>query len=314
MSEPQSASAVMMIRPRRFTSNPLTAPSNAFQEDISAADDKAAIPTDAQKEFDALADALTRAGVRVCVFEDTNEPETPDAVFPNNWISTHADGTVVLYPMLAENRRTERRPDLIRRLSDEHGFRVETIIDFSPFEAQGKALESTGSMILDRVNKLAYACRSPRTDADVVEAFCERFDYRAILFDAVDRDGIQIYHTNVMMTLGTGFAVLCPESIRNESERQTVLQSLATTGHELVAIDYRQMESFAGNMLEVKGNKRIVAMSQAAFDSLNNEQIDIITRHADIVSSPIDTLEKFGGGSVRCMLAEIFLPNRKEDD
>ncbi|MDH3589636.1 MAG: arginine deiminase-related protein, partial [Gammaproteobacteria bacterium] len=186
---------------------------------------------------------------------------------------------------------------------------------FSPYESAGKALEGTGSMILDRVNRIVYACRSQRTDADVLEEFCERFDYRAVLFDAVDRHGMPIYHTNVMMTLGTAFAVVCIDSVRDRTQKDELLASLRQTGHEVIAISYRQVEQFAGNMLELRaGEEILVAMSQRARDSLDDEQLAVLERHAKIVSSPINTLEDYGGGSVRCMLAEIFLPLEDSND
>ncbi|MDH3647592.1 MAG: arginine deiminase-related protein [Gammaproteobacteria bacterium] len=312
----QSAPAVMMIRPQRFSVNPLTAATNAFQKnDIPDSETGNGIFEAARREFDDLARRLGQAGVQVCVFEDTLDPAKPDAVFPNNWITTHADGTVVMYPMMAVNRRTERRPELIKLLGEDFGFSVSTIIDFSPFETQDKILEGTGSMILDRVNEIVYACRSPRTHPAVLEEFCERFGYRAILFDSVDRQGMAIYHTNVMMTLGTAFAVVCLESVRDRTEQAELRDSLLSTGHEMVEISYQQMESFAGNMLELQGRDHlIVAMSQSARDSLNDKQVDALTRHAEIVSCPIHTLEYYGGGSVRCMLAEIYLPQVERDE
>ncbi|MBT8136785.1 MAG: amidinotransferase [Gammaproteobacteria bacterium] len=303
----QSAATVMMIRPAAFNANPLTAETNAFQK--SDAPDASQLLAAAQREFDGLAAKLAAAGVEVCVFQDDSDAVRPDAVFPNNWITTHADGSVVLYPMLAENRRTERRPDLVHRLATEHGFVVRTIVDFSPYELTGKILEGTGSMILDRVNSVVYACRSQRTDADVLAEFCDRFDCRPVLFDAVDRNGLAIYHTNVMMTLGTAFAVVCLESICDPGERDTLVVSLEQTGHELIEITYTQMEQFAGNMLELRAAETLViAMSQRARDSLAPDQVAALERHANLVSSPIEMLEDYGGGSVRCMLAEIFLP------
>ncbi len=313
MKEPQSAPAVMMVRPLRFTANPLTALSNAFQEEDAPAPEK--LLDTAHAEFDQLAEKLAAAGVRVCVFEDIAEPETPDAVFPNNWITTHVDGTVAVYPMLAANRRTERRPEFIERLASEHGFRVNTVVDFSRWERYGRILEGTGSMILDRVNRIAYACRSARTDAEVLDDFCRRFGYRPMLFDAVDRNGQAIYHTNVMMALGGSFAVICLASIRDPEERQAVVASLQATGHEIVEIDFTQLENFAGNMLELRaGERSILAMSQRAHESLDAGQLAALRCHADLVSSPINTLEDYGGGSVRCMLAELYLPLETGDD
>lgn len=315
----------MMIRPLRFKANPLTAASNAFQINSTAPsadntvtlDDeernRAEVLAAAQAEFDQLVQKLRDAGVRVCQVDDTPEPEKPDSVFPNNWITTHADGSVVLYPMLARNRRIERRPDLISQLGDEFGYSVESIIDFSPYELQNRILEGTGSMILDRVNQIVYACRSPRTHPEVLDEFCYRFDYRPVVFDSVDRGGVAIYHTNVMMALGTKFAVVCAASLRDDSDRAELLSSLADTGHDIIDIDYTQLENFAGNMLELQGKDGLlVVMSQRAYDSLREDQREALSKHAQIISSPINTLEDHGGGSVRCMLAEIYLPQKEQ--
>lgn len=325
MTERQSANTVMMVRPLRFTANPLTASSNAFQINTVALEPDNTTPdvvgyrTDvlaaAQAEFDALVEKLEASGVRVLQLADSTEPEKPDSVFPNNWVTTHADGSVVLYPMLAKNRRSERRPELISQLSIDSGFAVESIIDFSPYELQDRMLEGTGSMILDRVNQIVYACRSPRTHPEVLDEFCLRFDYRPVLFDSVDRNDIAIYHTNVMMALGTHFAVVCTQSVRDDAERAELLSSLADTGHEIIDIDYTQLENFAGNMLELSnGNELLVAMSQRASDSLTDTQRQALSKHARIISSPINTIEDYGGGSVRCMLAEIFLPAKQSHD
>ena len=310
LTEPQSAPAVLMVRPAGFHNNPLTAGSNRFQgkTDASPAEQQRA----AVIEFDGLVEALRGAGVDVVVIEDTPEPPTPDAIFPNNWISTHADGTVVLYPMEAENRRTERRADILDSLSTEYGFKVCDIVDLSPHEDVGQYLESTGSLVLDRINRIAYACLSSRTHLDALGDFAQRLDYEVVAFDAVDRDGAPIYHTNVLMNVGETLAVICDESIARDDQREAVLESLRSTGHEVVSISYDQMDAFAGNMLELTNNtgERVLAMSEQAKSSLSDEQRDIIGRHATIVSAPIDNIESSAGGSVRCMLAEIHLPRQ----
>ena len=297
-----------MVRPASFYNNPLTAASNRFQgkTDASPAQQQA----DAEHEFDLLAAALTEAGVRVVQIDDTADPETPDAIFPNNWVSTHADGTVVLYPMEAENRRTERRADIIDALADEHGFKVSGVIDLSPHEDSGQYLEGTGSLVLDRVNRIAYACLSSRTHLDALGDFAQRLDYDVVAFDAVDRDGAPIYHTNVMMSVGEDVAIICAESIVRDDQREAVIESLTRTGHEIVELSHDQMDAFAGNMLELRtaSGERVIAMSDQARRSLTADQTTTIEAHANIVSAPIDNIESSAGGSVRCMLAEIHLP------
>jgi hypothetical protein len=309
--ESQLASAVLMIRPARFQSNPETAESNRFQGKTRAtpAEQHAA----ALAEFEALTDALEAAGVRACVFDDTPEPHTPDAIFPNNWVSFHADGTVVLYPMEATNRRTERRSDIVEALSSEHGFAVREIIDLSHHEAHGHFLEGTGSMVLDRVNRVAYACLSSRTQLDALADFSQRLDYDVMAFDAVDSGGTPIYHTNVLMNVGEKLAVICGEAIPRAEQRQAVLQRLEQSGHDVVSLTYAQLNAFAGNMLELRSTagKRVTAMSAQARRSLTQEQIDKLLANGDVVAVPIDTIESSAGGSVRCMLAEIHLPSRQ---
>ena len=306
--ESQLAAAVLMIRPARFESNPLTAESNRFQGRTSAtpAEQHAA----AVAEFDALKNALERGGIRVVVFDDTREPHTPDAIFPNNWVSFHADGTAVLYPMEAVNRRTERRRDIVESLAEDHGFHLRRIIDLSHHEKNGHFLEGTGSMVLDRVHRIAYACLSSRTHLDALGEFAQRLDYEALTFDAVDRDGAAIYHTNVLMNVGEKIAVVCAEAIPRDVQRRAVLESLATTGHDVVTLTFEQLEAFAGNMLELRSStsKRVLAMSERARRSLTDEQLATVERNGDVVSAPIDTIESSSGGSVRCMLAEIHLP------
>jgi len=309
-TESQLASAVLMIRPVRFESNPLTAASNRFQG--RNPDSPEQQQRDADREFTGLRQALEAAGVEVLEFADTDEPHTPDAIFPNNWVSFHADGTVVLYPMEAPNRRRERRPDIIESLSADHGFDVREVIDLSAHEDRGHYLEGTGSLVLDRVNRIAYACLSTRTHLDALGDFAQRLGYEVVAFDAVDQDGAPIYHTNVLMNVGEELAVICSEAIPREDQRNAVLTSLRNTGHEVVEISYPQMNAFAGNMLELRSTagERVIAMSAQALDSLDDAQRRTIEAHATIISAPIDHIESSAGGSVRCMLAEIHLPRR----
>lgn len=312
--ESQLASAVLMIRPARFESNPETAASNKFQgrSGASPAEQQEA----ALREFDALAAALADAGIRVLIFEDTAEPHTPDAIFPNNWVSFHADGSVVLYPMEAPSRRLERRPDIIESLAGDHGYLVKQIVDLSHHENAGHFLEGTGSMVLDRRNGNAYACLSTRTHLDPLGEFAQRMDYDIIAFEATDRSGAPIYHTNVLMNIGEEIAVICGEAISKPEQRTAVLQQLSKNGHSLVLISYEQLESFAGNMLELRSESgdRVVAMSSAAHRSLTVSQRESIEKNATVVSVPIDNIECSAGGSVRCMLAELHLPTAKRGD
>lgn len=304
-----------MVRPAAFGFNPETAASNAFQqapEGYATADsDAARMPPEILREFDALAQALRGAGVRVVVAEDTPEPVKPDAVFPNNWLSSHADGTVVLYPMLAANRRQERRADLIHRLTRDEAFRVLQTIDLSYREAEGKFLEGTGSLVLDRVTRTAYACLSPRTDLDVLAEFAQRLDYEVLAFAATDGAGMPVYHTNVMMAVGTQFAVICAEAISNPQHRAAVLARLAATNHAIIAISLAQMRLFAGNLLELAtATGHVIALSTTAWAALDAEQRLALQLHGEILAVEIPTIERLGGGGVRCMLAEIHLPAR----
>ncbi len=300
-----------MIRPARFESNPLTAESNRFQGKTTAtpAEQHAA----ALKEFDGLVAILQKHGINVIAVNDTAEPHTPDSIFPNNWVSFHADGRVVLYPMEASNRRTERRLDIIESLGSEHDFHVSEVVDLSAHEPDGRYLEGTGSMVLDRVNRIAYACLSTRTQLDVLGDFAQRMDYEVVAFDAVDRDGVPIYHTNVLMNIGETVAVICTESIARDDQREAVLERLQDTGHEIVTLNYDQLDAFAGNMLELRSTTgdRLIAMSQQAFDSLDESQLVRLRANGGVLSAPIDTIESSSGGSVRCMLAEIHLPHRE---
>jgi hypothetical protein len=307
----QSTAHVVMIRPVQFIGNSQTSASNRFQVESSSEAD-AHVQGVALREFLGLASALCDAGVDVIEFEDTPEPHTPDSIFPNNWVSFHANGTAVLYPMLAANRRMERRMDLLEALSAQHGFRIDRLIDLTHHEHANRALEGTGSLVLDRVHRIAYACISPRTDLEVLGDFAQQLDYELIVFEANDRSGVPIYHTNVLMCVGEKFAAVCSECIRAD-ERVGVLKALHDTGHFIIHLSFAQMERFAGNMLELRtqaGDKR-VAMSQSAFAALSADQRAAIELHSGpIVYADISTIERHGGGSVRCMLAEVFLPRK----
>ena len=307
--ENQLASTVLTVRPLRFQFNPQTADSNRFmadQSDASAEQDQAA----ALAQYQGLVDALRGTGIEVIEFADTPEPHTPDSVFPNNWLSTHADGTVVTYPMEAPNRRAERRADIVEALSAEHGFRVERVVDLSAAEAGGRFLEGTGSLVLDRPNRIAYAALSSRTDAALVQEFADELGYGAVTFTASDNDGVAIYHTNVMMCVGSDFAVVCLDCIGDPAERKSVADSLRGSGHAVIPVTFEQVLAFAGNMLalETPDGQRVIALSQQALDSLSVAQRDTLASHGRLVAAPIDTIEARAGGSVRCMLAEIHLP------
>lgn len=305
MTNQQTTSTILMIRPVNFLFNEQTAGSNAFQNRNA---EQQRVQDNALQEFDRFVNLLRENGVEVIVIDDTAEPHTPDSIFPNNWVSFHNDGTVFLYPMMAENRRLERREDIIMGLEDE--FKVKHVIDLSHFEHEHKFLEGTGSMVLDRENKIAYACLSPRTDKEVLEAFCKDSGYQPILFHAVDQKDTDIYHTNVLMCVGSNYAVICLDSIKDEAEKQNVINSLQSTQKQIVAISFEQMNHFAGNMLEVQNElgKSLLVMSKSAWDSLNDEQKAILSSFSKPVYSDISTIENNGGGSARCMMAEVHLP------
>lgn len=310
-SEAQAAGTVLVVRPVAFHGNPETAASNAFQRPPEVAD-PAAEQAAAAVEFDGLVQALRGAGVNAVVVPDRAEPPTPDSIFPNNWLSLHADGTAVLYPMMAPSRRGERRRDVLELLSREHGFRVERVVDLSPHEADGRFLEGTGSMVLDRANRVAYACLSPRTDAGVLAEAARLLDYEPLAFAATDEAGVPVYHTNVMMCVGSDFAVVCEEAISDPGQRAAVRRRLEGCGHEIVPIDFAQMRSFAGNMLELAGagGTRVLALSARAHESLRPDQVRALETRCTLLPVPVATIEEGGGGSVRCMLAEVHLPRR----
>lgn len=307
----QTTNTILMIRPVNFRMNEQTAVNNYYQKVIDNLLPET-VNTKAQQEFDVYVEKLRSIGVNVIAVNDTKEYDTPDSLFPNNWVSFHENGDVGLYPMFAENRRFERRDDILDQL-EEQGYNIENIIDYTSAEEHGIFLESTGSIALDRTNRIAYCALSPRADEDLFIEFCEDFEYTPVVFTAnqtVDGERKAIYHTNVMMCLAETFAVICLECIDDKKERKNVINHLKDSGKEIIAITEEQVNSFAGNMLQVKGNndKLYLIMSQAAYDSLTKEQIAKIERHCAILSSSLDTIEACGGGSARCMMAEVFLP------
>lgn len=301
---------ILMIRPAQFRMNEQTVINNYFQ--ISPALPPADVINKAQQEFDNFVDVLMAKGVQVTVVQDTEDPDTPDALFPNNWVSFHADGTVALYPMFAENRRLERR-EAILELLEEGGFIIDQVMDYTTAEDAGIFLEGTGSLILDRVHNKAYCALSTRADEELFIEFCEDFEYTPVIFKAFQTVGqkrLSIYHTNVMMCLAESFAVICLDSIDNTKERKAVLAHLKGDGKEIIAISEDQMHHFAGNMLQVLGdnNTPYLVMSTSAFKSLNSNQLVKIAQHCEIIHSDLHTIETAGGGSARCMMAEVFLP------
>jgi len=300
-----------MIRPVAFRMNEQTAVNNYYQKVIDGLL-PATVNAKAQQEFDVFVEKLRAVGVDVIVVDDTLNPDTPDSIFPNNWVSFHENGDVALYPMFAVNRREERREEILDTL-EEKGFKIENIVDYTSAEEDGFFLEGTGSLLLDRVNEKAYCALSSRADEELFIEFCEDFDYAPVVFEAfhtVDGERKLIYHTNVMMCLGETFAVICTDSIDDKKERKMVLDNLKKDNKEVITITEAQVNNFAGNMLEVRGadDKRYIVMSSAAHQSLTPKQIEQLEKHAAILSSSLDTIEACGGGSARCMMAEIFLP------
>ena len=307
----QTTNSILMIRPVAFRMNEQTAVNNYYQKVLDGLS-KETVNAKAQEEFDAFVQKLRMVGVNVIVVEDTLSPDTPDSIFPNNWISFHENGDVVLYPMFAENRREERREDILDIL-EENEFVINEIMDYTAAEEDGFYLEGTGSILLDRENGKAYCALSPRADEELFIEFCEDFEYSPVIFEAfqtVNGERKLIYHTNVMMCIGDTFAVICADCIDDKKERKMVLDSLKADGKEIILITEEQVNSFAGNMLEVKGtdDRRYLVMSQSAHQSLTKKQIAQIEEHITILSSSLDTIEACGGGSARCMMAEIFLP------
>ena len=305
-----AAAHVLMVRPARFGWNPQTQASNRFQRDDAALAGEAGVR--ACFEFDALAAALRGAGVAVTVAADRPLPACPDAVFPNNWVSLHADGTVVLYPMLARNRRLERRLDLVTALAHEGGYAVSRLLDLTHHEARGQFLEGTGSVVFDHARRIAYACLSPRTNREPLEELCDELGYAPCAFAASDGEGAAIYHTNVMLAVGQRTCVVAADAI-DAADRERVLASLDAAGRVLERIDARQMAGFAGNVLELRASdgRRVLALSASARDALGTAAFSRLASAVDqVVVAAIPTIETLGGGSVRCMLAEVRLPRR----
>lgn len=300
----QAAKRIMMMRPKHFGFDPATASSNSFQSK-EGAEQRAMIEGLAQLEFDAAVAKLRAEGIDIIALNDTDLPEKPNAVFPNNWVSFHQDGLVLLYPMLTESRRVERRQEVLDEL-EVQGVEITRIIDISHYENEGKFLESTGSVVLDYSNKLAYACLSSRTHIEVLEKFCEILGYEPVVFESMNMEGQAIYHTNVVMCIADQYAVICSESIA-QTQRMEVLTALKNTGHELVDITMEQMYNFAGNMLEVMNDKgqSVLVMSESAMKSLTIDQKETLSSYSKLVAVAIPTIEKFGGGSVRCMMCKL---------
>ena len=308
----QITNSIMMIKPVGFRYNEQTAVNNYYQKVL---DNLSAEQTqeNALNEFNAFVEKLKNAGVNVIVVEDTKTQDTPDSIFPNNWVSFHSSGLVGLYPMYAENRRDERREDIFDTLVNEYGFEIEEIKDFTEFEEHDKFLEGTGSMVLDRENKICYAAISIRTDEIAVMQFCEEFGYRPVCFTAnqdIEGERMAIYHTNVMMCVADKFTVICLNTIDDVLERENIVENLKESGKEIIEITEEQNHRFAGNMLQLMGDKPYLVMSNSAYESLTESQIKAIKKHCPIIYSSLDTIEACGGGSARCMMAEIFLPKK----
>lgn len=307
----QTTNNILMIRPVAFRMNEQTAVNNYYQKVLDNLT-PATVNAKAQIEFDAFVEKLRAVGVNVIVVEDTVDPDTPDSIFPNNWISFHESGEIVLYPMFAENRRGERREDILDAL-EEQGFVINDVWDYTSAEEDDLFLEGTGSLLLDRVNEKTYCALSPRADEGLVIEFCEDFEMDPVIFEAfqnVNGERKHIYHTNVMMCLAETFAVICLDCIDDKQEKKIVLNNLKTSGKEVIAITEDQVNNFAGNMLQVKGanDKKYLVMSTQAFNSLAPVQVKSIEKHCEILHSSLDTIEACGGGSARCMMAEVFLP------
>ena len=307
----QATNSILMIRPINFGYNEETAVDNHYQNKDSIIKNS---NETAQKEFDNMVKNLKQNGISVHVFQDDENDYTPDSIFPNNWVSFHENGDVGLFPMYAKNRRLERRPEVLEFLESE-GFTISNIVDYSSAESENKFLEGTGSMILDRENRIAYCSISNRSNEDLFIEFCEDFKFTPVLFNSfhsVGNDRLPIYHTNVMMCVATHYVIICLDSIDDKKQRKNVFDFINRSGKNLIEISENQLESFAGNMLELKNenDESVLVMSKSAEDSLNENQKNIITNYSRIVSCDINTIEVCGGGSTRCMMAEIFLPKK----
>ncbi|TYP73519.1 citrulline utilization hydrolase CtlX [Aquimarina intermedia] len=306
----QVTDTLVMIRPVQFRMNEQTAVNNYYQEDLNIIPETA--NTKAQREFDEFVTKLKAAGVQVIVIDDDKKLDTPDSIFPNNWISFHENGTVGLYPMFAPNRRRERRPEVLD-IVESSGFRIDNIVDYTSAEEQDVFLEGTGSLVLDRVGRKAYCALSARADEELLIEFCEDFEYTPVIFTAyqtVEGKRLPIYHTNVMMGIAETFALVCLDAIDDKKEKKSVVDFLRSDNKEVIAISEEQVNNFAGNVLQVHGtdDKRLLVMSSSAFAALTTTQIAAIKKHCDILHSDLETIETLGGGSARCMMAEVFLP------
>lgn len=306
----QITNTLLMIRPYHFRMNEETAVNNYYQQKTTTQIDSTVL---AQNEFDTFVAKLRAVGIQVIVVQDNNTHDTPDAIFPNNWISFHANGSIALYPMFAENRRLERSENILKAVED-NGFEIQSVVDYSSAEVEGVFLEGTGSMILDREHKLAFCALSPRSNESLFIEFCEDFEYTPVVFTAfqtVDNNRMEIYHTNVMMCIGANFAVVCLDAIDNLKERKSLIRFLKSSKKTIIPITEAQVKAFAGNMLEVKGfgKKSYTIMSTSAFNVLSENQKQSIQQHSEILHSAMPTIETCGGGSARCMMAEVFLPN-----
>ena len=305
----QITNTVLMVRPVRFRMNEETVVNNYFQEEMDLKNEE--INRQAQQEFDAFVHKLREVGVKVIGVDDIYEQNTPDSVFPNNWITFHQNGNVAIYPMFAENRRRERREDILDKVEEE-GFLIENVYDYTDAEQENIFLEGTGAMVLDRVHRKAYCALSPRADEELFIEFCEDFEYTPVIFKAyqeVDGKQVPIYHTNVMMALGENFAVVCLDTITDKSERKNLLHHLKEDKKEIISITPEQMCQYAGNMLQVQGkDSTYLVMSDAAYNALTPQQIQTIEKYTQILHSNLETIETCGGGSARCMLAEVFNP------
>ena len=310
----QITNTILMIRPVSFRMNEQTAVNNYYQKVLESLTPET-VQFKALQEFDDFVEKLRAVGVNVIVIEDTKETDTPDSIFPNNWISFHENGDVALYPMFAENRRLERREDILETLED-LGYQINNVVDYTSAEEEKIYLEGTGSLLLDRENGKAYCALSPRADEDLLIEFCEDFEFTPVSFVAnqtLNNKRMPIYHTNVMMCLGEKFSVICLDSIDDKKERKNVIKHLKEDSKEIISISEEQVNSFAGNMLQVLGsnNERYIVMSNSAYESLTKQQIKQLEKHGNILYSSLDTIEACGGGSARCMMAEVFLPNNE---
>ena len=308
----QVTNNILMIRPVNFRYNKQTAVNNYYQKVLNYASNDL-VQKKALLEFNYFVRKLQKFGVNVMVIDDKISPDTPDSIFPNNWVSFHADGSVVVFPMYAKNRRDERRRDIFKLLEIKYGFLINSIRDFTQLEHEEKYLEGTGSMVLDRKNKICYAAISVRTNKIAVMSFCNEFNYKPVLFKAyqnIKDERVLIYHTNVMMCVADNFVIICLDSIDNKNERDHVIDSIVNSGKKIIEITEEQKHRFAGNMLQVMGDKTYIVMSTSAFNSLTEDQKKNIQNYNEIIHSSLDTIEACGGGSARCMMAEVFLPKK----